>query len=309
MSSAGAATETGRNTNGTATPTPSSSVHRSAVARENKSRPVLAVQLSATLRQELIEEITRLASTDLATDWVKRRLGAKNTLTTEHARAIEAAFADRMRELQSQPNLRDQMINREQSTIAQKEAAQLGIGHENPGAADKFVAVEMSNAQTGNFEKRRPLRGSKFAPQAVSIYKGALALAEPRRYRDKDHLRFIAGQPCTACGRQPSEPHHLRFAQARALGRKVSDEFTVPLCRVHPREIHRSSDEMAWWKTLGLDPMPIALKLWQYTRKLSSTASTESALQSAVPSSPLSSDTSPARNGSASADVPIKRTL
>jgi hypothetical protein len=43
-------------------------------------------------------------------------------------------------------------------------------------------------------------------------------------------------------------PHHLRFAQPRALGRKASDEFTVPLCRVHHREVHRAGD----W-TLDLD--------------------------------------------------------
>ena len=72
-----------------------------------------------------------------------------------------------------------------------------------------------------------------------------LASMKPRRSRDKDHLRFIARQPCTVCGRQPCEAHHLRFAQPRALGRRVSDEFTVPLCRVHHRELHRQGDERA----------------------------------------------------------------
>jgi hypothetical protein len=49
-----------------------------------------------------------------------------------------------------------------------------------------------------------------------------------REMRDKAHLRFVASQSCLICGRQPSDPHHLRFAQPRALGLKVSDEFTVP---------------------------------------------------------------------------------
>jgi hypothetical protein len=52
---------------------------------------------------------------------------------------------------------------------------------------------------------------------------------EPRRFRDKNHVKFVAKQPCLICGRSPSDAHHLRFAQHRALGRKVSDEFTV--CR------------------------------------------------------------------------------
>jgi hypothetical protein len=58
----------------------------------------------------------------------------------------------------------------------------------------------------------------------------------------------------------------LRFAQPRALGRKVSDEFTVPVCRVHHRELHRHGDEAAWWQKIKIDPLPIARRLWQHAR-------------------------------------------
>ena len=94
------------------------------------------------------------------------------------------------------------------------------------------------------------------------VDKSALAFPEPRRVRDKDHLRFVATQPCLICGRKPSDPHHLRVAQARALGRKPSDEFTVPLCRGHHRELHRHGDEAGWWKRSGVDPLPPARVLW-----------------------------------------------
>jgi hypothetical protein len=104
------------------------------------------------------------------------------------------------------------------------------------------------------------------ALEAESVDKSSLALMEPRRYRNNDHVRFVATQPCTVCGRQPSDPHHIRFAQKRALGRKVSDEFTVPLCRIHHRELHRKGDESAWWNSVNIDPIPIALKLWQHSR-------------------------------------------
>ena len=87
----------------------------------------------------------------------------------------------------------------------------------------------------------------------------------PRRLRDKHHREFVAAQPCVVCGRQPSDAHHLRFTQPRALGRKVSDEFTVPLCRMHHREIHRSVKEQHWWSRVGIDPIPIADKLWAQT--------------------------------------------
>jgi hypothetical protein len=75
------------------------------------------------------------------------------------------------------------------------------------------------------------------------IDKRVLALPEAKRLRDKQHLRFVAKQPCLVCGREPSDPHHLRFAQTRGLAQKVSDEFTVPFaariianCTAPPRK-------------------------------------------------------------------------
>jgi hypothetical protein len=54
--------------------------------------------------------------------------------------------------------------------------------------------------------------------------------------------------------------------QSRALGCKVSDEFTVPLCRSHHRALHRSGNEALWWQTAGLDPVTTAGQLWEETR-------------------------------------------
>jgi len=92
-------------------------------------------------------------------------------------------------------------------------------------------------------DPKRPSRTHQARPQKTSIDKAALTLAEPRRIRDRDHVRYVATQACLICDRQPCDAHHLRFAQSRALGRKVSDEFTVPLCRGHHREVHRVGDE------------------------------------------------------------------
>jgi hypothetical protein len=101
------------------------------------------------------------------------------------------------------------------------------------------------------------------APSLGKIDKSVLALAEPKRRRDKAHLRFVASQPCLVCGRQPSDPHHLRFAQTRALGVKVSDEFTVPLCRGHHRQLHQSGDEVAWWQGFKIEALQVARRLWE----------------------------------------------
>jgi hypothetical protein len=100
----------------------------------------------------------------------------------------------------------------------------------------------------------------------AGIDKSILTIATPRRYRNREHLRFVMRQPCLICGRKPSDPHHLRYLQPRALGRKASDEFAVPLCRVHHRAAHRAGDERFWWQAAGIDPIKVARKLWNHTR-------------------------------------------
>lgn len=94
-----------------------------------------------------------------------------------------------------------------------------------------------------------------------------LAIPKEKRIRDKAHLAFVGRQPCLVCGRTPAHAHHLRFAQARGMGLKVSDEYTVPLCSVHHDALHRTGDESAWWARHGiLDPLEIAAKLWRASR-------------------------------------------
>jgi len=95
-----------------------------------------------------------------------------------------------------------------------------------------------------------------------------IVINKPVRERDRNHLRFVASQPCLLCGRTPSDAHHIKYAEARAMGRKVSDKFTVPVCRLHHRELHRRGDERAWWQTQGIDPLALASKLWAKTRRI-----------------------------------------
>ena len=121
--------------------------------------------------------------------------------------------------------------------------------------------VTRDRAQGRRELEGRPSAGSSIivpaSPGLVpgQIDKSLLTIAEPKRLRDKAHLRFVASQPCLVCGRQPSDPHHLRFAQPRALGLKVSDEFTVPLCRGHHRQLHQAGNEVAWWENLKINAL------------------------------------------------------
>jgi hypothetical protein len=102
----------------------------------------------------------------------------------------------------------------------------------------------------------------------AKIDKSVLTISEPRRLRDKVHLKFVGSQPCLICARSPADAHHLRFTQPRAMGRKVSDEFTVPLCRTHHRDVHRFGDEVAWWERRAIDPVTTARMLWISTRRI-----------------------------------------
>ena len=133
-------------------------------------------------------------------------------------------------------------------------------GHEPPHAVPNQAGV--SGASDAGTRQKAPVRATKKQSRSDAIR----ALGKTVRLRDKDHRRFVLRQACLVCGRVPSDPHHLTFTQPRALGRRVSDEFIVPVCRVHHRELHRSGDEAAWWQKLNIDPIPVALGLWQHTR-------------------------------------------
>jgi hypothetical protein len=107
--------------------------------------------------------------------------------------------------------------------------------------------------------QRRRSRQSEPGSQEVTV------IGKPIRERDRDHLRFVAAQPCLVCGRTPSDPHHIKFAEQRAMGRRVSDRFTVPICRLHHRELHSRGNEHAWWQRQGIDPLVVAASLWAKT--------------------------------------------
>jgi len=187
---------------------------------------------SAALRDRLLGEVSGLQSADNAATWARDGIIAKNGLTAADAKLVEETFELRL------------------SDFLPGEPA------EAPAVSE--IAPPEATAQAVPSTQRTD------APTAVD--KSVLTIAEPRRFRNKEHLRFVAQQACLVCGRKPSDPHHLRFMQPRALGWKVSDEFVVPLCRIHHRAVHRVSDERAWWKLAGIDPVKVARKLWKNSR-------------------------------------------
>jgi hypothetical protein len=118
-------------------------------------------------------------------------------------------------------------------------------------------AVEL-RAQKSLDDDRGSVR-DKTSAQAVVV------IRKPVRERDREHLKFVAAESCLVCGRTPSDAHHIKFAEQRAMGRKVSDKFTVPVCRLHHRELHRRGNERAWWQQQGIEPLALAAALWKKT--------------------------------------------
>ena len=191
----------------------------------------LSAALSASLRAELLREIEDLRAADDAALWAQRRLVAKNRLSAAEARQVEEAFTTKVNAFATKVNVAE---------------------NQKSDVADDAVSDANLTENTGT----------------LPIEKSVLVFPEPRRIRDRDHIRHVIKQACLICGRRPSDPHHLRFAQSRAFGRKVSDEFTVPLCRAHHREIHRCGNEGSWWRTMGIDPLTAAQALWLETHPL-----------------------------------------
>jgi hypothetical protein len=204
-------------------------ISRTLVRRKTFRAPakkMLEPGTSAALCDQLLSELEGLTSPESATAWAHRILGAKNSLTAADARRVEDTFKSRL--------------------------AALGDGVAD--VVEPIVAIAEPARPTLSVGLRAAQQGKEVRSSGVD--KSALALPEPRRIRDKEHVRFVTKQPCLICGRQPSDAHHLRFAQLQALGRKVSDEFTVPLCR----------------GKVGIDPSVTARALWLQTRPLPTTS-------------------------------------
>jgi ERF superfamily len=194
-------------------------------------KPLLATEPSATLRDQLIAEIKNLKDPDELALWAHRRLPAKNTLTADDALAVEAAY---------------------------QEVLNLSVEPAGPTLPDVSALQQLTGFQRDDIEAST----SNSAQQPAEV---VAALQKTVRKRNKVHLGFVAAQPCLICRRLPCDAHHLRFAQPRSLGRKVSDEFTVPLCREHHQQLHRQGNEAAWWANVQIVPTEVAKRLWEAT--------------------------------------------
>lgn len=212
-------------------PTPSVSAGRPVMGQPHinaprgvmHKQPILNRELSGKLRDELLGEIKSLENGNDLALWAYRRLSAKNTLIEEDSLIVEKAYQAILK------------------TSARLDLEQIVSTPILPviGRTSSLDLTSNGSPSTG------------------------LPLNKTVRRRSKAHLLFVGAQPCLVCAQIPCDAHHLKFAQTKAMGRKVSDEFTVPLCRKHHHELHQHGNEMAWWANLKISPIEIAKELWE----------------------------------------------
>jgi hypothetical protein len=242
-------------------------------------RAILPPENSLAVREQLIAELGTFRDTEALTAWAGRVLPQKNQLVTSDAEELETAFSAKLTELGDDGTAGPDLPLPGTNGGGGKD----GEPATGDGSGGPPMAVSPRHSPSrklnGHRAPWRPARGENGSAEGVKskavTRESVTPISKTLRLRDRDHLKFVSTQPCLACGRSPSDAHHLKFAQQRALGRQVSDEFTVPLCRAHHRELHQRGDERTWWQQLNLDPMPMAQRLWQHTRSNGRDAPTE----------------------------------
>jgi hypothetical protein len=249
-------------------------------ADASRSRTRIPVQeklnseASAAVRAQLIQEIETLPAGELEPGAIAI-LKAKNRLSADDAKQVEEAFAARTALKDASP----EGPGVEQAALAPTDASKPALASpetvKRPRGRPKKVTttsdqttVSSVSVQSTTVNKPPNLMPQQADTAREKIDKSVLTFGEPRRLRDKSHLKYVASQPCLICGRSPADAHHLRFTQPRAMGLKVSDEFTVPLCRIHHRDVHSVGDEVSWWERRAIDPLATSRVLWVSTRRV-----------------------------------------
>jgi hypothetical protein len=135
----------------------------------NPVKSILGPEASAASRNQLVEELRAIASSDDAAIWAHRILGAKNSLTEVDARQVEDAFQAKLARLEGSNDLSDQPLATVPTQPSSSSLARQPVGPAGTAAAD-------------------------------GIDKSRLTHPEPRRFRDKEHVKFVANSRASSVG-------------------------------------------------------------------------------------------------------------
>lgn len=100
------------------------------------------------------------------------------------------------------------------------------------------------------------------------VAKAQTRSADPRGpTRNGWWMAIVRSKPCLICahGQQthPTEAHHPKGLFPRTTGKRISDLLVLQLCQHHHTmgqdALHRTLDEIGWWKRMGVDPYGVIL--------------------------------------------------
>lgn len=111
-------------------------------------------------------------------------------------------------------------------------------------------------------------------PQRILRASTAFSLTSTRvkhpRVTNRNHISFIKTLPCIVClTRRNIEAAHVKmgnplYGKSEGGTLRPNDVFTVSLCAAHHDEQH-SMNEAEFWKALDIDPLKLALALFDST--------------------------------------------
>ena len=147
---------------------------------------------SAAVRDRLLTEIAGIPDAEQAAAWASGALSAKNRLTAADAGRVENAF--------------ERLLAATDGAVNSSAGSTIVLRPDRK-ASEEVDATGTTAATATDASAEAPARTTLSSDdQSSGIDKSVLALPEPKRHRNKEHLRFVAQQACLICGRKPSDP-------------------------------------------------------------------------------------------------------
>ena len=200
--------------------------------------PVLDPDASTELRDRLLGELNELTSGDEAALWAHRSLAEKNKLTAADALRVEEAFQARLAGLCGA--CRDMSFRRQ---------------------------VKLRSAR--HARSSRPTKRLKPKSLRRRSTRASCALPEPRRVRDREHVRFVATAALPGLWSNSVRPSSFAFCSKPRTWRARS--ATSSRCRSVVGIIEKftaAAMKQRGGKRVGINPSKAARTLWLETHPL-----------------------------------------
>ena len=186
--------------------------------------------------------MAQLQSSDEAADWVHKNMPVENELTAADADLVASGLP------------RPARGHRGRNVRARKRTAPGGGQRRNRAkrTAPRFWRSAFSRSIG---KARAGVDGPARSPGGA---RAGRRRARPFVCATKSIASMWRRSPASSAAGRRGKRTIFALPNLVRSSRKVSDEYTVPVCRLHHRELHRYGDEASCWAGVGVDPLPIA---------------------------------------------------